>query len=318
MKRKFIVLILIFIFVIGILYTVNPSKIFGKIFNKNFDADSFISINYSSKPVPVPNTSASAITSPPPSMEGINTHTEVYNGDADPNIITLGPKLGINPYSKPYATKCGMEFELAYGTPLLAPIDMVLVGFQNNNAEYKIVDGQKITPFNDVVLDFESASPDWPGMLIKTYHLYSSPLLLGHYQNPDCSESEELYDSNQAQGHLYFAFDDYITKQGKASACKALIGFTVKRGELIGYAGSVGTHTFASFCFKVSNTSKNPTVKKGNSYLHWVQPSSFFYWKCYSPNASFPSGVLAYPFECDGYQLPAEQRDVNFKYTSTK
>ncbi|MDO8467400.1 MAG: hypothetical protein Q7S56_00415 [Nanoarchaeota archaeon] len=266
-------------------------------------------------PISVPNTSASTITSPPPSMEGINTHTDVYNGDADPNIITLGPKLGSNPYSKPYATKCGMEFELAQGTPLLAPIDMVLVGFQNNNAEYGIgADGKKYTPFNDVVLLFESASPDWPGMIIKTYHLYSSPLLLGHYQNPDCSESEKLYDSSQAQGHLFFAFDDYITEQGKASACKALIGHLVKRGELIGYAGSVGEHTFASFCFKVSNTSKNPTVKKGNPYLHWVQPSSFFYWKCYSPDANFPSGVLAYPFECEGYQLPAEQHDVNFKY----
>ena len=65
----------------------------------------------------------------------------VYSGDADPNIITLGPKLGSNPYSKPYATKCGMEFELAQGTPLLAPMDMVLVGFQNNNA-YQITDGQ--------------------------------------------------------------------------------------------------------------------------------------------------------------------------------
>jgi hypothetical protein len=307
MIKRFMVLILIIVFVIGIFYVVNPSRIFEKIFNKTSP----------SLPIPVPNTSASVITSPPSSMVGINTHTEAYTGDADPNIITLGPKSG-SKYSKPYATKCGIEFELAHGTPLLAPIDMVLVGFQNNNAEYKIVDGQKITPFNDVVLYFESVSPDWPGMIIKTYHLYSSPLLLGHYQNLDCSESEELYDSSQAQGHLFFAFDDYITKEGKASACKALIGFTVKRGELIGYAGSVGSHTFASFCFKVSDTSINPTVKEGNPYLHWVQPSSFFYWKCYSPDADFPSGVLAYPFECDGYQLPAEQRDVNFKYASTE
>jgi hypothetical protein len=101
-------------------------------------------------------------------------------------------------------------------------------------------------------------------------------------------------------------------------ACEALIGYTVKRGELIGFAGSVGTHSFADFCFKVSDTSENPTVQRGNRYLHWVQPGSFFYWKCYSPDADFPSGVLAYPFECDGYQLPAEQHDVNFKYTAKK
>jgi hypothetical protein len=70
----------------------------------------------------------------------------------------------------------------------------------------------------------------------------------------------------------------------------------------------------APFCFKVSDTSINPTVIKGNRYLHWVQPSSFFYWKSYRPDAIFPRGVLAYPFETDGYQLPAEQHDVNFKY----
>jgi len=42
----------------------------------------------------VPATSASAITSPPPSMVGSNTHTEVFGTGADPNMITLGPKLG--------------------------------------------------------------------------------------------------------------------------------------------------------------------------------------------------------------------------------
>ena len=46
-------------------------------------------------PIPgVPDTSASAITSPPPNMEGINTHTQVYGTGADPNMITLGPKVG--------------------------------------------------------------------------------------------------------------------------------------------------------------------------------------------------------------------------------
>jgi hypothetical protein len=273
-----------------------------------------------SEPIPVPNTSASAITSPPPSMEGINTHTEVFSGSADPNMITLGPKVGGNPKYTPYATKHGNEFELEHGTPLLAPIDMVFVGFQNNNVEYGIgADGQKYTPFNDLMLFFESASPDWPGMIMVVYHSYSSPLLLGHYQNPDCGDVEPGSGIIQAEGYLFFDSQDYITqKKGNAGACQALIGYKVKRGELIGFAGSVGKHSFASFCFKVQDTSINPTVKEGNPYLHWVQPSSFFYWKCYSPDADFPSGVLAYPFECDGYQLPTEQRDVNFKYTSTK
>ena len=263
----------------------------------------------------VPNTSASAITSPPPSMEGINTHTQVFGTDADPNICTLGPKLGTNPDWPPYPNKISMEFELTHGIPILAPLDMVLVGFSNKNASYRIQSGQKQTPYNDLMLCFESASPDWPGMIIVVNHLFSSPLLLGHNLNPDCSECEEWGSTIQAEGHLFYDTNDYVIPENdNADACGALIGYTVKRGELIGYAGSVGTHSMAAFSFKVSHTSENPTVQKGSRYLHWVQPGSFFYWKCYSPDTDFPNGVLAYPFECEDYSLPIEQHDLNFKY----
>lgn len=267
----------------------------------------------------VSDTSASAITSPPPSMEGINTHTQVFGTGADPNMITLGPKVGGHPGWEPYPNKFSVEFELNHGTPVLAPIDMVLVGFRNNSANYRIQSGQKQTPYNDLLLCFESASPDWPGMIISTYHILSSPLLLGQNQNSDCSEVEEWGSTIQAQGHLFYDTNDYVTSEkGNARSCDALIGHLVKRGDLIGFAGSVGNHSMASFCFKVSHTLENPTVQRGNRYLHWVQPDSFFYWRCYSPDANFPSGVLAYPFECEGYQLPSEQHDVNFKYTSWK
>jgi len=248
-------------------------------------------------------------------------------------MITLGPKVGGQPGVTPYAGKHSMSFEVyRHGTPVLAPIDMVLVGFQNDNT-YQIQNGQKVLN-SGLQLFFESASPDWPGMIIWIYHLYSSPLLLGHYQNPDCGEREDWGENVQAQGHLYMPYYDYVTDKGNAGACQALIGYTVKRGELFGFAGTVplgaGTHSFADFGFKVSDTSENPlfgfnpkglpasTVQTGNRYLHWVQPGSFFYWKSYSPDAKFPSGVLAYPFESDGYQLPAEQHDVNFKYTPRK
>ena len=302
----------------------------------------FVNVNdkisqYTVTPVPtpvyaVPATSASAVTSPPPSMVGINTHRELYGQDADPNMITLGPKLGINPEKPGYATKHSMAWELKiHGRPVLAPIDMVLVGFQNDNVTSGIgVDGQKYTPFNNLQLFFESTSPDWPGMIIYFYHLYSSPLLLGLFQNPDCGECEDRAGNIQARGHLYMLYNDYETDKGKAGACQALIGYTVKRGELIGFAGSVGTHSFVDNGYKVSDTSVNPLfglnpkgldpsiAQTGNPYLHWVQPGLFFYWKRYSPGANFSSGVLAYPFECDGYQLPAEQHDVNFKYSAKK
>lgn len=269
----------------------------------------------------IPTTSASAITSPPPSMQGINTHTELYGGTgADQNLITLGPKIDNYSRSTPYSGKLGFEFELASKTPLLAPLDMTLIGFQNNSTAYGIgADGQKYTPMNGLMLSFESDSPDWPGVVIVLYHLYTSPLIPGHYQNPECGDVEIGTKNVQAEEHLYFSYNDNVTiATGNAEACQALIGYKVKRGELIGYAGNVGEHSFASFCFKVPDKSINPTVKNGNRNLHWVQPASFFYWKSYSPNVDFPSGVLAYPFEIDGYQLPAEQRNVNFKYTSKK
>jgi hypothetical protein len=45
----------------------------------------------------VPESSASAVTQPPPNMDGINTHTDVYGTGADSDIITLGPETGGQP-----------------------------------------------------------------------------------------------------------------------------------------------------------------------------------------------------------------------------
>lgn len=274
---------------------------------------------YSPASIPtIPATSASAIATPPSSMEGINTHTELYSGTgADQDLITLGPKVDNYSRSMPYPGKRGFEFELVSKAPLLAPMDMTLTGFQNNSTKYGIgADGQKHTPMNDLMLSFESDSPDWPGVVIVLYHLYTSPLLIGHYQNLGCDDVEMGTKNAQAEGDLYFSYNDNTTAStGNAEACQALIGRKVKRGEVIGYAGNVGDHSFASFCFKVPDKSISTIIKKGNKNLHWVQPASFFYWKSYSPDADFPSGVLAYPFEIDGYQLPAEQHDANFKYT---
>ena len=267
----------------------------------------------------VPKTSASAITSPPPSMDGINTHTELYGTGADPDIITLGPKVGGHPGWEPYQHKPGMGFE-AYkgGSPVLAPFDMVLVGFRDTSTQ--IVSGGTSAHSDDVKLFFESASPDWPGVYLTVYHLLTSPLLTEHTQR-----ASNVLMAPPAQGYQIFWDGNYtVSLTGNATSYGALIGYKVKRGELIGFAGtvpapgSVGTHSFADFYFDVPDTSVNPNIQKGNIYLHLVQPGSFFYWKSYSPDATFPSGVLAYPFETDGYQLPTEQRNINFKYAPRK
>jgi hypothetical protein len=245
-------------------------------------------------------------------MMGINTHTELNGTGADPNIITLGPKEGGHPGWTTYEHKPGMSFEgYDRGSPVLAPFDMILVGFRDTGKNYKIISGQKITPVDDVKLFFEPASPDWPGVYMTVYHLLTSPLLTGHIPT-------SIHDSvSPAEGLQIFWDGNYtLPLTGNAESYGALIGYKVKRGELIGFAGSVGTHNFADFYFNVPDASINPNITKGNKNLHLVQPGSFFYWKSYSPDAIFPAGVLAYPFECDGYRLPAEQRDLNFKYTA--
>jgi hypothetical protein len=263
------------------------------------------------------STSACAITSPPSSMEGINTHTDLYGTGADPNIITLGPKEGGHPGWPTYEHKCGMSFE-AYdrGSPVLAPFDMVLVGFRDTSYSYQNAPGGALVHADDVKLFFKSTSPDWPGVYMCVYHLLTSPLLTGHTQ----SKSNDL-NAAPAQGYQLFWDGNYtVAPTNDAASYGALIGYKVKRGELIGFAGSVPTgndknqmHNFADFYFFVPDTSVNPNITKGNQYLHLVQPGSFFYWKSFSPETNFHNGVLAYPFECDGYQLPVEQRESSYK-----
>jgi len=211
-----------------------------------------------------------------------------------------------------------MEFELDDGSPILAPVDMVLIGFDNRNATTRVgPDGEPMTPFDDLELCFESVSPEWPGMVVCTYHLQTSPLLAAHNVDATCTEVAEWDDSFQAQGHLFYEYEDYTVEETALSrSCQGLLGRLVERGQVIGFAGSVGDHSMAPFRFKVADESVNTLVTEGDEHLHWVQPGAFFYWKCYSPGADFPSGVLAYPFECDGYELPSLQRDAGFKYPS--
>jgi hypothetical protein len=266
----------------------------------------------------VPPTSASAITTPPTDLVGINSESHRYGTGADPSIITLGPKDGGQPGGAPYPGKTSMEFEVPHATPILAPIDMMLVGFDNRNARYRTgPDGERMEPFNDLELCFESIHMDWPGMQVCAYHLLTSPLLLAHNVKTTCGEVDEWQGTVQAQGRIFFAYDDYTAPETSTTRpCQALMGRRVERGQVIGYAGSVGDHSMAPFRFKVPHETVNPTVRRGDDHLHWVQPGSFFYWKCFAPDAVFPSGVLAYPFECGRYGVDIQKRSATFKYSA--
>lgn len=295
------------------------------------------SISPTPSPVPslrgVPSTTASAITFPPNDLTGINEwHAELEKEDsivrfgthADAAMITLGPMSGGPPGYDAYSGKTSMNIKMPYETPILAPMDITLIGYANRSAEFRGDDVDRQSPFDDLETCFQSADPDWPGMVFCVYHLSTSPLLPGHNQSSECT-SVERWDINgpgQAEGWLYFEDNDaYYEADGSSSdtarnalACRGLIGRTVKRGDVIGYSGIVGDNPHAAFRFKVQHESINPTVQRGDRNLHWVQPAPFFYWKCYEPEASFPDGVLAYPVECGGYKVQPGRRDSNFKY----
>lgn len=277
------------------------------------------------KPTPIPartslifppQNSVSAITKPPLSMQGINDQHFLISGGMDPAFVTLGPKTGRRPELGSYDGKTGVNFEIGSGKSILAPIDARFIGFNNRNSDFRNgMDGTLQVPFDDLELCFESTSSDWPGLIFCFYHLQNSPLLLGINKDPLCSNAKEWPGLLRAEGWQFFTENDSaIVGNSVSASCGALLGREIKRGAVIAYSGSVGAHSQAPIRMKVPDKSFNPTVKSGDRNLHWVQGDVFFYWKCYAPNAVFEQGVLAYPWECDGYRVAVEQRSVTFKY----
>ena len=249
-------------------------------------------------------------------MSGINDHQDLFSGGLDSKIVTLGPTTGLHPELTPYDGKNGMNYEVPVNTPILAPLDSKFMGFNNRNSNFRNgMDGTKQVPFDDLQICFESKSSDWPGLVYCFYHLKNSPLLRGINISKSCSNADEWPGPLRAEGLQVFTEDMYTLPQNSASkSCKGLIGKTVKRGAVVGFAGTVGEHSQAPIMVKVRSPEVSSIVKKGDKFLHWVQPDVFFYWKCFSTKAKFEPGVLAYPFPCNGYKVTAAQRKITFKY----
>ncbi|HUW88409.1 MAG TPA: hypothetical protein VMW30_08565 [Candidatus Paceibacterota bacterium] len=278
-------------------------------------------------PNPTPSSAkkiVSVLTSPPKDMAGINDHSDVFFGGMDPAFVTLGPKFGLTPDIPIYSGKLGVNVEIPVGSPLLAPINMKLIGFENQSADTKINPGPdpktgevnvEYSPFDDLRLCFESTSSDWPRLIICIYHLKNTPLLRGMNKNKLCSNAPLYPGTPRAAGRLFYADSDGMAPPTEGSkACEGLLGRKLNRGQLIGYTGSVGIHSQAPIQIKVRDVSFSPVVKNGDPNFHWVQGDVFFYWKCFSPTAKFEPGVLAYPFECNGYKVPTAQRSTTYKY----
>lgn len=264
------------------------------------------------------NSVVSTITNPPLDMTGINSHQDLFSGGMDPNFVTLGPKEGLHPELGSYPGKIGVNYEIPVNSPILAPIEAKFIGFNNRNSDARNgMDGTLQVPFDDLQLCFESTSKDWPGLIFCFYHLKNSPLLKGININPLCGNAKLWPGPLRAAGHQFYPENDGNQRATKTSnSCQALLGKKVSRGSVIAYAGTVGSHSQAPIMVKVRDSAINSTVVTGDKNLHWVQADVFFYWKCYSTKAVFERGVLAYPFECDGYKVAKAQRSLKFKYAN--
>ena len=187
-------------------------------------------------------------------------------------------------------------------TEVLAPLDLEFIGYKNRNA----IKRDSFKPFDDLELCFKSINNKDNELVMCIYHLHSSPLLPEMFKNEKCDIRPDwnIGDKNVAKaGLIYYETNTSRYTYSEASdTCGAHLGTIYKRGEVIGYSGAVGKNTHVGFRFKVLGKEPNPLTQKSkleNMYLHWDQPSVFFKWKCFKPNAIFDSGVLAYPFNCD-------------------
>ena len=224
-----------------------------------------------------------------------------FGTQANINMVTLGPKDGGYPKYPPYDGKNSLNIQMPLMTSVLAPLDLEFIGYKNRNAVMR----DQMRPFDDLELCFKSINDKDINLVMCIYHLHSSPLLPDLFKNKKCDVRPDwnIGDKNVAKaGLIYYSYNTNKYPYSEISdSCGAKLGNVYKRGEVIGYSGTVGNNPHVGFRFKVLGKEPNPLTKKGkyeNIYLHWVQPSVFFKWKCFDPNTDFDSDVLAYPFNC--------------------
>ena len=228
-----------------------------------------------------------------------------FGTQADINMVTLGPKDGGYPKYPPYNGKNSLNIKMPLTTAVLAPLDLEFIGYKNRSAEMR-KRGNKITrPYDDIEICFKSVNNEVLSLVMCIYHLQSSPLLPNFSKNEKCGirPDWDIKKNVAKAGLIYYERTTGVYSYSEMSdPCGAKLGNVYRRGEVIGYSGAVGNNPHVGFRFKVLGKEPNPLSSKSrikNLYLHWVQPSVFFKWKCFDPNADFDSDVLAYPFDCN-------------------
>ena len=230
-----------------------------------------------------------------------------FGTPADSKMITLGPKKLENYFNNmpPYNGKTSINIKMPLGTKVIAPMDFKFIGYKNRNAEFRKTSQGILQPFDDLELCFHSIDQN-PSIIMCAYHLKSSPLLPKMFKNAKCNTRKDwdIGDASVSKAGIIF----YETNTSKYSysgpsgdTCGAVIGQTIKRGEIIGISGTVGNNPHTAFRFKVFNAKRNPLASTSKVYdvnYHWVQPTIFFDWACFKPNENFPAQMMTYPFHC--------------------
>jgi hypothetical protein len=260
-------------------------------------------------PVEIPPATAAAITRAPTDISSVNDGHDLLRAEgsrirfgtqADPATVTLGPTDGGHPRYPPYDGKNSLNIKMPLMTPVLAPLDVRFVGFKNRSARYRqdTQDSPRLEPFDDLELCFESVTDEWPGLVLCVYHLHTTPLLRTHLEHEACDIQEKWDGGGAEAGRIYYLQNTTELSRRHPESCEPRLGSILNRGAIIGYSGQVGNNPHVGFRFKVRSTGRNPLTVNGDPYLHWVQPSSFFYWQCFERDVAFQSGVLSYPFDC--------------------
>ncbi len=236
-------------------------------------------------------------------------HNKIRFGTpADTKMITLGPTK-LPKYFKdmpPYKGKTSLNIKMPRETKVLAPMDMQFIGYKNRNAEFRKTSQGTLRPFDDLELCFKSVEEN-PSVIMCAYHLKHSPLLPKMFKNTDCNVRKDwdVGDASVSKAGLVFYetnTSEYFYNGSSSDNCGAVLGQIIKRGDIIGYSGTVGKNPHTGFRFKVRHTKRNPLSSTNKIYdvrFHWVQPSIFFDWACFKQNKTYEAHIMTYPFDCD-------------------
>ena len=164
-----------------------------------------------------------------------------------------------------YPEKKSVSFEIRRGEPVFAITDMELKRVINRSSKVRVE--QNMAPYDDLMLEFATEN----NSRFSYYHLSGSPLTPA-YNSESCP--------------IWETFETHRGYDLSPMDCGAEIGSKVKKGDLIGYSGRVGSnHDFFDIIFE-------PMI---GGELRVVQGDAYFRWECGNEDPE----KFRLPFRCD-------------------